>query len=150
MTGVDILQLEGVSILWCAWWDGPETGIAEYQGRLAWFAAVFDEATDDYVFPRCYVLYTLTESQQDNEQRRHRFADEIWKPGWLCFHSQTPNYQRFSLDEQVRAIRKYRAVYPDGSDTGRVASYRANPIIGWFMPSPEQWRSWWMRQRAAM
>ena len=133
MMDAHVEHLAGVGLLWCQdWWDGPVSGTATYQGRIGWFEAVFDEAADDYFFPRCYVLYALTEAQRKQELERHRLRGE--KLGG--------NRQNQRQGERHQALLEYLAVYPYGSHAPLEAGFRANPIIGWFMLSPAEWHYW--------
>ena len=67
----NLRQLDELSIrfLWyCNWYDGPLSGMAEYEGRRTWYD--FHSDTDDGRHYR-YVLYPLTHEQIETAELWH-------------------------------------------------------------------------------
>jgi hypothetical protein len=66
-------ELTGVRLLFHEdWYDGPLTGLAEYQGRTYFYEAVWDDAADDWTHPRRLVLREVPDSEIEEEWRDHR------------------------------------------------------------------------------
>lgn len=61
------------------YWDGPRTGIADYEGRPHWFENIFDQDKDDYSD-----LFWLT-PLSDNTLRLAQHQAEIFSRWRLAF-----------------------------------------------------------------
>lgn len=64
-------ELHGVQMLWFDdWYDGPTCGLAAYEGREYWFAAVAEPDTRQW-HARRYVLQPLSAEQLAREWAEH-------------------------------------------------------------------------------
>ena len=79
-------DLQGVRLLFHHdWWDGPISGLAEWQGREHWYQATWDAEADDWAHPRTFVLRRLSDEEIAEEWRVHR-AFEAYVGTIHCNH----------------------------------------------------------------
>ncbi|TMC74835.1 MAG: hypothetical protein E6J13_00815 [Chloroflexi bacterium] len=105
--------------------DGPIHGVASREGRHYWFAAVFDKAADEYLYPRRLLLYELSMADLRNETERHRRFEELVGTH-SCWH--LPAEQR-RLKESTQWDEFY-----EWSSRQRKPDLRRSAPIGWFSP----------------
>ena len=117
-------ELQGVVPKWIAdYWDGPISGVAEYEGSLHWFH-VRDYAIEDEPTPAECLLYELSDPERALEGRRHDLFRKF-----VGTHT--------DLDAAGRrgGVVQPRARWPNffDSDIGREGpDYRDHPVLGWF------------------
>jgi len=124
----NLSELRGVRLLWVSdFWDGPTAGMATYDGREYWFAAVWDEEADDFTNrPRRYLLRELTDDQHAAEWQLHRsFAANVGGPGAGCLHEPPCPTRPLAGTDEVQAW--YEQHPPD-----RRPDHADAPIVGWF------------------
>ncbi len=78
------LAVEDVRILWINdWYDGPIEAVAEYRGERC-LMVVHDPDVITTALPWRWVLFSLTPSQREEEERWHRRFVEHVGAHWDC------------------------------------------------------------------
>ncbi len=118
-------ELNGVRVIWFSdWYDGPVTGLAEYDGHEYWFVMVVNEGGETWDFePRVYILHRLTPDQLAQEWDAHRDFAAARIPG--CMHS--PPCPSDSPDD-----REALATLWERWPSEREDEYQEADAIGWF------------------
>jgi len=121
---VGLSELTAVYILWFDdWYDGPRSGLARYQDREFWFAAVELAADDDWRGPRRHILHVIDEDEAAAEWREHRsFVAEV---GGACLHEPRCPERPLATVEEMR--RWYERHPPESGP-----DYLSRPAVGWF------------------
>ncbi len=123
-------EMPNAVILWpTEWWDGPGRGTAALNEQRFWFAAAFDEASDEYENPRRLILYELSDDEFRHETDRHRRFEETVGSTRYCFH--LPPEQRHG----PTTPRESWATFYEAEGERDVRSYEDRPSAGWFSPS---------------
>lgn len=118
------VELEGVRLLFHTdWWDGPLTGLAEYQGREYFFDAVWDEAADDRTYPRRLLLRTITDAEIAEEWRVHRPFEHLVGTHCCAHDGVTERVMRSQSDQK-----KFFEMFPPTGEK----PYADRPVIGAF------------------
>ena len=117
-------DLVGVRLLFHEdWYDGPLSGLAEYDGRTYFYEAVWDEAAGDWTHPRRLLLHDLTKDAIAEEWRCHH-----------AFETHVGTLHGGHVDEAEREQRpksewsKFYDAFPS-ADHDR---YSHRPVIGSF------------------
>jgi len=116
-------ELTEVRKVWfSAWYDGPITGVARYDGREYWFVMVTnnDDGEPWDFDPRVYVLHDLSGEQLAQAWDMHRSFAAAGLPG--CLHSPPCT---IAGGEMLAALRER---WPPEHENG----YMNAPAVGWF------------------
>ena len=115
---------QGVRLLWDHdWWDGPVSGLAEFEGNEYWYEAVWDPERDDWSHPRRYVLRELTAAELEDEWQWHRLFEKHVST-MHCRHDAAP-------PSEVRPGGEWRTFY-DAYGARRTRSYSERAVVAEF------------------
>jgi hypothetical protein len=116
-------ELTDVRILWDSdWHDGPVSGLAEYEGQQCWFQADWDDALDEWAYPRKLILYALNPVELEVAWAIHRqFESQVSTRH--CHHDDAPPA---TLQPQSGWLEFYDA-YPPGIAT----TYEDHRVVGY-------------------
>lgn len=121
-------QLLGVAPKWIMnYWDGPISGVAEFEGHLNWFH-VRAYSIEDEPPPHECLLYELSDRERAAERRRH----DLFRK-YVGTHMDLDAAGR--RGGTVRPRTRWGRFYD--SDTGRERpDYLDHRVIGWFSLAP--------------
>ena len=104
-----------------SWWDGPLTGVVEYQGREAWFQFAGEDAKGEHYR---HVLYPLTDEHLD---KLDQWCDK--RTAWATEHMPWEGEEEHQAAKEAWAQAGLDWTGPDLTEV---------QPIGWFMDGANQ------------
>jgi hypothetical protein len=117
---------ENVRLLWhSGFWDGPLSGMLEYDGEHCWFEMFSENEDDEQTWYRRFVILRLSPDQLADENRWH----DLFRKH-VGGHTDYDSEQKRSHDT-IKSKEQWSQFY-DEYKARPEPDYSSNLVIGWF------------------
>lgn len=126
--GLDLaeqIERSHVRLVWASeYWDGPKSGILDFNGESCWFIVIGENEHDDGWYRR-FAILRLSSAQFSDETRWHELFRRCVGKHMDYYHDEQP--PNVALEPRERWAEFYdayqRRILPD---------YSSNEVLGWF------------------